>query len=69
MEFFFVDEGQLGLANGLDPILTGDLLTAGDTDGSGQRAGRRLLRIPPLGHVLVTTSPTDMNSTFFGKAH
>ena len=32
--FFFVDEGQR-LANGLDPILTGDLLTAGDTDGSG----------------------------------
>ena len=32
--FFFVDEGQR-LANGLDPILTGDLLTAGDTNGSG----------------------------------
>ena len=32
--FFFVDEGQR-LANGLDPILTGDLLTASDTDESG----------------------------------
>ena len=32
--FFFVDEGQR-LANGLDPILTGDLLTASDLDGSG----------------------------------
>ena len=32
--FFFVDEGQR-LANGLDPILTGDLLTASDTDDSG----------------------------------
>jgi iron complex outermembrane receptor protein len=32
--FFFVDEGQR-LENGLDPILTGDLATAADTDASG----------------------------------
>ena len=32
--FFFVDEGQR-LANQLDPILTGDLAAAADTDGSG----------------------------------
>ena len=31
--FFFVDEGQR-LANGLDPILTGDLATAADTNGT-----------------------------------
>ena len=32
--FFFVDEGQR-IANALDPILTGDLLTAADTSGDG----------------------------------